>query len=124
VKGFGENLSAVAIGCSSVRLEGHYNNKNHPILLNNALHIPAACTNLVSGIQLDKASVTSMLGNNKIFLSINNRILVSGSIVNNMYRLDMTIVPPITIFLASCISTPNLASCIDLTTVSTDFYTA
>ena len=92
VKGFGQNLSATAIGWGTVCLVGHYNNKKCTILLTNVLHIPAAHTNLVSGIQLDKARVVSTLGHNSIFLSANNKIIVGGSIKNNMYCLNLNII--------------------------------
>ena len=95
VKGFGQNLSAVAIGRGTIRLETDDNNiQKHSILLQNVLHIPAARSNLISGIQLDKAGVISTLGNNSISLSVNNRVLVTGSVINDMYRLNLKIVPP------------------------------
>lgn len=85
VKGFGQNLSTVAVGRGTVRLEGKYGANTSPILLRNALHIPAARSNLISGIQLDKAGVTSTLGHNTITLSTKNKPIVSGTIVNDMY---------------------------------------
>jgi gag-polypeptide of LTR copia-type len=94
VKGFGQDLSATAIGRGSVRLEGQYNNQTRTFLLNNVLHIPAARSNLISGIQLDKAGVVSTLGNKTIYLSINNNIIISGSIFNDMYRLNLKVVLP------------------------------
>jgi hypothetical protein len=92
VKGFGQNLSAVAIGRGSIRLQTHSNNR--VILLNNVLHIPAARSNLISGIQLDKAGVICTLGNNSISLSVNNNVIVHGGIANDMYRLNVSIVTP------------------------------
>jgi hypothetical protein len=95
VKGFGKNLSAIAIGRGTVRLEGWNNdNKRHSILLGNVLHIPAAHSNLISSIQLDKAGVVTTLGNKSIQLSVNNKTLISGSIVNDMYRLNLTVLRP------------------------------
>jgi hypothetical protein len=92
VKGFGQNLTAVAIGRGSIRLQNPSDKRI--ILLNNVLHIPAARSNLISCIQLDKAGVVSTLGNNAISLSVNNRIIVQGAIENDMYRLDLCILPP------------------------------
>jgi hypothetical protein len=50
VKGFGQNLSAIAIGRGTIRLESRHNNQRHIILLKDALHIPAARSNLIGGI--------------------------------------------------------------------------
>ena len=50
VKGFGHNLSTVAIGQGSVRLEGRYGTQKCSVTLDNVLHIPAARSNLISGI--------------------------------------------------------------------------
>jgi hypothetical protein len=110
VKGFGHNLSAVAIGKGNIRLEGNYNNQKCSILLRNVLHIPAARMNLISGVQLDKAGVVSTLGHNSIFLSNNNKIIVSGSVINDMYCLDLKIIPPSSVSLASRISPTSLTS--------------
>jgi hypothetical protein len=94
VKGFGQNLSAVAIGRGSVRLEGTYGNQQCSITLQNVLHIPAARSNLISGVQLDKAGVISTLGNNIITLSMNKKVLVDGNIINDMYRLNLRVLSP------------------------------
>lgn len=126
VKGFGHNLSAVAIGQGSVRLEGRHKQTKCTILLTNVLHIPAAQTNLISGVQLDKAGVVSTLGHNSIFLSTNNEVIVSGTVVNDMYRLDVTIIIPNSIELASPphIAPPSLALRIGPKHVGSDFYNA
>jgi len=110
VKGFGQNLSAVAIGRGTVRLESTYNNNPCSILLNNVLHIPAARTNLISGIQLDKAGVVSTLGNQSIFLSLNNQIIVNGQITNDMYRLNVRVIQSAPASLMSRITPQSLAS--------------
>lgn len=124
VKGFGHNLSTVAIGRGNVRLEGRHQNKMCSIILQNALHIPAARTNLISGVQLDKAGVVSTLGRNSIALSVNNKVIVSGSVVNDMYRLNLTIIRPSHISLASRIEPASLASRIGSKHKGSDFYTA
>ena len=123
VKGFGHNLSTVAIRKGNVHLEGNYNGNKSSILLTNVLHIPAAHTNLISGVQLGKAGVTSTLGRNSIFLSMHNKIIVSGSVINDMYRLDLKIVPPTSISLASHIAPASLTSCIGPRERQSDFYT-
>src|SRR5882672_1261403 len=67
------------------------NSTKRIILLHNIFHIPAARSNLISGIQLDKAGVVSTLGNNSIFLSVNNNTIIIGTISNDMYHLNLTV---------------------------------
>lgn len=110
VKGFGQNLSATAIGLGSVRLQSHFDNENHTILLQNVLHIPAARSNLISGVQLDNAGVVSTLGNRNIHLSFNNKTIVVGTIINDMYRLNLSIIRPKSQPLISRIAPPPLQS--------------
>jgi hypothetical protein len=73
----------------------------HTILLQNVLHVPITCINLVSGIQLDKAGVQSSLKNGSITLAANGRIIIYGKIMNDMYCLDLKIVTPNNASLAS-----------------------
>jgi hypothetical protein len=94
VKGFGRNLSTVAVGCGSVRLRCNYGGRTYSILLTNVLHIPAARSNLISGVRLDKAGVTSTLGNGTVTLSLHGSPIISGNIQNDMYRLNLSIVRP------------------------------
>jgi hypothetical protein len=110
VKGFGQNLSALAIGRGTVRLESQHSHPKHSILLHNVLHIPAARSNLISGVQLDKAGVISTLGNKCITLSVNNQIIVRGTVTNDMYRLDINIATPTRTSLESRITPPPLSS--------------
>ena len=123
VKGFGQNLSAVAIGRGTVRLEGRHEDETCSILLNNVLHIPAARTNLISGIQLDKAGVISTLGNHSIFLSIDNKVIIGGQIINDMYRLNVKVIHTHSVSLATHLNPPSLASRISCDT-RPDFCTA
>jgi hypothetical protein len=74
------------------------------------LHIPAARSNLISGVQLDKAGVVSTLGNNSISLSVNGRTVVGGRITHDMYRLDLDVLYPKHPSLASHIAPPPLVS--------------
>jgi hypothetical protein len=110
VKGFGKNLSTIAIGWGTIHLKGRYQNNKSSILLTNVLHIPAARTNLISGLQLNKVGVMSMLGNKLIYLSANNKIIVSRTVVNDMYHLDLTITPPNAASLASRLAPPPLTA--------------
>ena len=129
VKGFGHNLSTVAIGQGSVCLEGRYGTQRCTVVLTNVLHIPAARSNLISSVQLDKAGVVSTLGNKTITLSVNGKPLVGGEIVNDMYRLYFTVIPPSSLPLASRLAPLSLASRIGPKIKSCDtpppnFYTA
>jgi hypothetical protein len=69
VKGFGKNLSTAAIGLGTVRLRCKYGDRTSSILLTNVLHIPAARSNLVSGVRLDNAGVSTTLQNGTVVLS-------------------------------------------------------
>src|SRR6266566_2224751 len=124
VKGFSHNLSATTIGRGMVHLEREYNGRRSQILLTNTLHIPAARTNLISGIQLDKAGIVSTLRCNTVSLSLNNKTIVINSIHNNMYRLHLKIAHPSSISLASQITPQSLTSRIAPKNVPSDFYTA
>ncbi len=121
--GFGHNLSMIATGCGTMRLESRHGSQVHNIMLQNVLHVPAACMNLVSGIQLDKAGVMSTLGNGLILLMANRKTIVEGRIIKDMYRLDLKIVPPNTVPLASRLSTPSLISRVELQAAMPDFCT-
>jgi hypothetical protein len=124
VKGFGHNLSATAIGRGTIRLRGQHNNHTSTILLTNILHIPAAQTNLISGVQLDRAGVISTLGHHSIVLSKNNKTILSGSVINDMYHLNLVIIPPKTIPLASRLKPATLASWLEPKPMQSNFYTA
>jgi len=122
VRGFGENLSAITIGKGSVCLESRHNNQLHSILLQNVLHIPAACTNLVSGIELDKVGVVAIQGHKAISLIAGGKTIVSSKMVNDMYCLDLRIVAPNLVLLASRIANPSLASRIGPKSAPSGFY--
>ena len=109
VKGIGKSSSTVAIGRGTVRLEGRYNNHTYFILLEHVLHIPTARSNLISGVQVDKAGVVCTLGNKKIFLSVNDKTIVAGTVINDMYRLDLQVVRPKTASLASRLAAPTFS---------------
>jgi gag-polypeptide of LTR copia-type len=94
VKGFGKNLSTAAIGLGTVRLRCKYGDRTSSILLTNVLHIPAARSNLVSGVRLDNAGVSTTLENGTVLLSARGSPIVDGAIHNDMYRLNLSIVRP------------------------------
>jgi hypothetical protein len=124
VKGFGRNLSTVAVGRGAVRLRCTHGDCTYSILLTNMLHIPAARSNLVSGVCLDKAGVTSTLGDRCITLSLHSAPIVSGAIHNDMYRLNLSIVRPTNKTTSSTKPStfpPHVAAA---SSRSADFYTA
>lgn len=94
VKGFGDDYSTSAIGSGSVRVHAKYYDRLSSLLLTSALHIPAAWSNLISGVELDNAGVVATLGHGRATLSYSGSNLVSGEIHDSMYRLDVTVVPP------------------------------
>jgi hypothetical protein len=109
-------------------LEGRYGAQKYPILLENVLHIPAPRSNLISGIQLDKAGVITTLGNGTIVLSFNDKPIIGGSIVNEMYCLNLEVVRPQLPSLSSRLGPPSLSSHLGpkvlfSNTGSMDFYT-
>jgi Pol polyprotein len=110
VKGFGHNLSALAIGQGNVHLEGFHNHKKCSILLQNVLHIPTARTNLISGIQLDKSGIVATLGHNTVQLRLKNKVIVSSKIMNDMYQLNMNIIKPQIASLALHITDPDITT--------------
>jgi hypothetical protein len=120
VKGFGHNLSTAAIGRGTVRLICSFRNRPSSVLLTNILHIPAARSNLISGVRLDNAGVTATLGNGSILLSHNRNPFVSGTIHKDMYCLDFNIIRPnghtthsyVSPSISSTNAAPNLDFCI------------
>ena len=94
VSGFGRNLSTVAIGRGTVRLRCKIGHNEAWVLLTDVLHIPATRSNLISGIRLDNAGVTTTLGHGAIMLTHEGRPIVTGKIQHEMYRLDLDIIRP------------------------------
>jgi hypothetical protein len=88
---FGDNLIASAIGKGTVMLKGSVNGELVTVTLTDVLHIPKACTNLVSHAQLDKKGVIAeFLGSGHLLLSVNSHAIISGLLVNDLYKLDLT----------------------------------
>ena len=92
VKGFGDDSSTSAIGSGSMRV--HANNRLSSLLLTSALHIPAAWSNLISGVELDNAGIVVTLGHGRATLSYSGSNLISGKIHDGMYCLDVTVILP------------------------------
>ena len=113
VSGFGRNLSAAAVGRGTVRVEGRYGERICQITLHNVLHIPAARSNLISGPQLDKAGIASILANGLATLSTRGQAIVGGALQNDMYRLNLKIIRPAPAHpLITRLGPPTLASTI------------
>ncbi|KAJ6467034.1 hypothetical protein DFH09DRAFT_804682, partial [Mycena vulgaris] len=66
VHGFGANLSAQAVGKGKIVMEITYDGTKHNFSVSNALHIPTARCNLISGSRIDKKGVSTQTGNGKI----------------------------------------------------------
>lgn len=124
VCGFGHNLSMTAIEYGMVQLQSHCGKQTHYIILQNVLHIPAVCINLISGVQLDKAGVTLTLGNGLIMLAAHRKTIIEGKIINDMYCLNLKITLPNTVSLASQLSAPSLISRVESHSLAQDFCTA
>ena len=94
VKGFGHDLTTHAIGQGTVCLQARCGNRTTTILLTNVLYIPAARSNLVSGIQLNNISVGALLINDTATLALRGQTIMKGKIHNEMFRLNVNIVYP------------------------------
>jgi hypothetical protein len=89
VSAFGDKLATHAIGIGSVDLIGSHDGAKSAIRLRNVLHIPSARSNLISQIQLDKIGVTAKMGRGRIVLEKEGRVIISGNVQSDMYRLDV-----------------------------------
>ncbi|KAJ7770851.1 hypothetical protein DFH07DRAFT_681539, partial [Mycena maculata] len=65
VHGFGANLSAQAVEKGKIVMSATYNGLHRQFSVSNALHIPTACCNLISGSRIDKKGVSTRTGNSK-----------------------------------------------------------
>ena len=77
-----------------VRVQGQCENRSTTILLTHVLHIPAARSNLISGVHLNKVGVTAILGDDTATLSFRGQKIFDGTIYNDMFRLNLTIIRP------------------------------
>lgn len=85
-----------AIGRGTVRVECRYGGEVTTIRLCDVLHVPCApaCSNIISGVQLDKAGVTVKLGDGLVILSLRGTDIVEGKICDDLYRLEMSVIRP------------------------------
>ncbi|KAJ6491551.1 hypothetical protein DFH09DRAFT_855425, partial [Mycena vulgaris] len=65
VHGFGANLSAQAVGKGKIIMETTYDGTRDNFFVSNALHIPTARCNLISGSRIDRKGVSTQTGNGK-----------------------------------------------------------
>ena len=80
VKGFGDDYSTSAVGSGSVCVYAKYYGRLSSLLLTSVLHIPAARSNLISGVELDNAGVIATLGHGRATLTYSGTNLISGQI--------------------------------------------
>ena len=59
-----------AVGRGDVRVEDRYGDEETTILVCDVLHVPRARSNLISGVQLDKAGVIATFGGGHVTLSL------------------------------------------------------
>ena len=109
VSGFGHDTFTLAIGCGTMHVQGQCENRLTTILLTHVLHIPAARSNLISGVCLNKVGVTAILGDDTATLSLHGQKIFEGTIYNDMFRLNVSnIRPSAQRSLLSCIENPPL----------------
>ncbi|KAJ6627807.1 hypothetical protein B0H10DRAFT_1638928, partial [Mycena sp. CBHHK59/15] len=65
VHGFSANLSAQAVGKGKIVMSATYDGVHRQFSVSNALHIPTARCNLISGSRIDKKGVSTRTGNGK-----------------------------------------------------------
>ena len=85
--------------------------RSSTLLLNNVLHIPRACSNLISGTQLACHGIIATLRGTDVTLSLNIVPFVNGFVECGMYHLNVT---PI---LSSVSTTSSLLSRVSLNPV-------
>jgi len=91
VKGFDRAVTASAIGKGSVRLTSRIAGKKVSLLLTDALHIPTAHSNLVSGALLANKGVNILSAGNTFTLFSGAITVANGSMRGGMYQLDVGI---------------------------------
>jgi hypothetical protein len=121
VKGFGEDLSAAAIGRGTVRLEGRHNDRSFPIILTNVLHIPCARVNLISGGEFTERNVIATIQRPLSFFCLRGTIFLEAFFEHGFYRFNARIIRP-TPSLLSRISQPLVSA--STMSQQPDFYTA
>jgi hypothetical protein len=93
VHGFGTNLTTQAVGKGRIVMRATYDGAQRNFSISNALHIPTARCNLISGSRLDKKGVSTQTGNGKItYFNSASVPFASGSIVRDLYKMDVEVV--------------------------------
>lgn len=90
VHSFDSGLSAPAPARGIVHLESIVNGHKFILDISDALHVPTAHINLISGLALDQKGVTTITSNGKIELSKNGQVIAQGSLWNGLYCLNLT----------------------------------
>ena len=90
VNGFDSGLSAPAPAGGIVRLESIVNGHKLILDISDALHVPTARVNLISGSALDLKGVSTVTHNGKIELSKDGQVIAQGSLWKGLYRLNLT----------------------------------
>ena len=87
VNGFDSGLLAPALAGGIVCLESIVNGHKIMLDISDALHVPTACINLISGSAL---GVTTVTHDGKIELSKNGQVITQGSLWNDLYQLNLS----------------------------------
>ncbi|KAJ7221413.1 hypothetical protein GGX14DRAFT_301683, partial [Mycena pura] len=78
----------------TVLLKGTYEGRSCVFPIANALHIPTARTNLISGSRLDANGVITQTGKGKItYFNSAGKLFARGEVVNDLYKMDVQIIP-------------------------------
>ncbi|KAJ7111118.1 hypothetical protein C8R46DRAFT_838123, partial [Mycena filopes] len=76
-----------------VVLKTMYDGATRHFSLSNALHIPTARCNLISGSRLDRKGVNTQTGNGKItYFNAANVPFATGAIVRDLYKMEVEVV--------------------------------
>ena len=93
VQGFGTSLTTQAVGKGKIIMNSAYDGTRRIFSMSNALHIPTAQCNLISGSRLDRKGVQTQTGNGKItYLNAANVLFATGAIVRDLYKMDVELV--------------------------------
>jgi hypothetical protein len=91
--GFGTSLTTQAVGKGKIIMKSIYNGIQRNFSVSNALHIPTAQCNLISGSHLDWKRVNTQTGKGKItYFNAANVPFATGTIVRDLYKMDVEIV--------------------------------
>ena len=85
----GNGDNAVLIGKGTIHLTIHVENVSKSCELPNVHYAPDLTQNLVSVFSLDKRGLTTVFANSKCIVQQQGYIFATGSIFNNLYKLDI-----------------------------------